>query len=532
MADFHPIRRPLPSIRHSCFVNRHFRTTCLALLLAVLPVAAQDAASLSSRPFRLTARADGGLVWEAEWANRLTGSWDCLPMKGAGGDAVLWAREGTGRRSTVPVLPRTKGPAVPVDSPIDAGTAIYILQIPREGEYRLWMRVRPEDGCGDSCLVRFDLGEAERFPGHAHGRYPFAIPGDFNRWVWICDAGRRDRLTAGPHLLRVDVREDGFAIDQMALLPEGAATPDGTTPLGPTCIPSAARRPSWVAEMLMRPGSPGDDVPLIDCALAMESRVLASASAPAANGWLWLRSNSDERLTLDIRLESDTQLLTPGEWSQAVLTPDAPVLRVPVRVAYAATSPLAGHRLKASVTLAKPAAKTGASTVLFRPLDWRAVGPVTPARDSAVATAMKATNWLDVTQPPVRGGGERWRRVTAPEHYWCTGTIDLTRLFDGECAYGSAWFVTRIDVRRTGTYTLIAGADDAMDLWCDEALLLSTAAHLPLTDTLRRYTVKLEAGSHQLLARIGQQTGAWLFHLEFRDADDGPATGIAGMPLP
>lgn len=509
----------------------HCLVLALAGLLWVHPAPAQDASAFSAQPLRLAPRADGGLVWEAEWANRLTGSWDCLPMSDAGGDAVLWAREGTGRRSAFPAMPHVKGPAVPGSSPLDPGTALYVLQVPRDGEYQLWMRVRAEDGCGDSCLVRFDLEESVRFPGHASGRYPFAIPGDFGRWVWIRDAGRRDALKAGPHLLRVDVREDGFAIDQMALLPEGATAPERTGVLNPTCAPSAGRRPSWVAETLVKPLPTSDDVPLIDCALAMESRVLSPASAPGVTGWLWLRSNASSRVTLDVGIASDAQRLTPGEWIQVSLTPDAPVLRLPLRAGYAPTSPLCGHSVKVSVLRAQPSARSGAGAVVFRPLDWRAVGPVSHARDAAVTAAMKATNWIDVTQPPVRGGEERWRRVTAPEHYWCTGAIDLTKLF-GASTYSSAWFVTRIDVKKAGSYTLIAGADDALDLWCDEALLLSTSAHLPLTDTLRNYAVKLEAGSHQLLARVGQNAGAWLFHLEFREVDGSPTAGIVGLPMP
>ncbi len=503
-----------------------------AALTAGLAWAAPDAAVLKPAPLRLTPRADGALVWEAEWANRLSGSWECLPMKEAGGDAVLWAREGTGRRSAPNTLPRLKGIAVPGESPLECGVALYLLQVPRDGLYHLWMRVRPEDGCGDSCAVRFDLGPTDRYPGHAIGRYPFAIPGDFGQWVWIHDAGRADRLTAGPHLLRVEAREDGFAIDQMALLPEGARPPGRTAPLEPSYLPVAARLPAWVALRHEPPHTESDDIPLVHCALALESRLLCPEAAPAATGWLWLRSNAAARLALDVRIESDAPRLTPGEWIQATLTPDAPLLRLPVRVSYPIASLRRGHRLKVSAVSSAPAARSDVAAVLLRPLDWRALGPFAPAADAEVAAALRATNWLDITPPPLAPRPERWRRVLAPDHYWPTGTIDLARLFGEKREFLSAWFVTRIDVRKTGIYTLIAGADDALDLWRDETLLLSASARVPLTDTLRRYTVPLEAGPHQLLARVGQQSGAWLFHLEFRENDDSPTANVIGLPLP
>jgi len=69
------------------------------------------------------------LVWEAEWPNRVEGSWAIPDLPGALAGGVLWSREGSGR----PTRREGEGEG---ESPLRIGLAVYRFDIPRSGEYR------------------------------------------------------------------------------------------------------------------------------------------------------------------------------------------------------------------------------------------------------------------------------------------------------------------------------------------------------------------------------------------------------------
>ena len=87
--------------------------------------------SAPGTPLRVPAREaetepapDGTLLWEAELANRVTGSFECLGAEGAAGGAALWVRDGTGRNNPDRYYPPSRAHledlAARIDSILDA----------------------------------------------------------------------------------------------------------------------------------------------------------------------------------------------------------------------------------------------------------------------------------------------------------------------------------------------------------------------------------------------------------------------------
>jgi hypothetical protein len=96
------------------------------------------------------------------------------------------------------------------DKARNAGRGVITLQLPATGRYRLWLRCRWSDSCGNSMGVALDALE------------PVTVGQDalYQLWHWV-DAGEAD-LAAGPHTITVHEREDGVAIDQVLACPAAA----------------------------------------------------------------------------------------------------------------------------------------------------------------------------------------------------------------------------------------------------------------------------------------------------------------------
>ena len=105
----------------------------------------------TARP--LTVDSASWLVWEAEWVNRLTGTYELLPDNKCSGNAALWTREGTGRHNGDSCTELPKNPA------IEMGLAEYGFYVACPGDYSLFMRIRALDACSNSCwFIRKPLG--------------------------------------------------------------------------------------------------------------------------------------------------------------------------------------------------------------------------------------------------------------------------------------------------------------------------------------------------------------------------------------
>ena len=60
---------------------------------------AQPAYDVVARPPVIVTSTDRSVIWEAEWANVIRGTFECLPAQDAGGGMAVWAMEGTGRNN-------------------------------------------------------------------------------------------------------------------------------------------------------------------------------------------------------------------------------------------------------------------------------------------------------------------------------------------------------------------------------------------------------------------------------------------------
>lgn len=495
------------------------------------PEAHQPAAvAVQALPLELAKRADGVLLWEAEWANRLTGSFACLASEDTGGGSALWAREGTGRNNDTRYHP-------PGKKFMDLGVADYWVQLPEAGRYRLYMRIWAMDKCGNSCWTQINgRGSQRYFPGGYSGAYgarnhvwPESM---YQRWLWIEDEGIVYDLPAGSNRLHIEVREDGFAIDQIALVPVGGKAPSGILP--PTCLPTVVEDEAGL------PWSDSDmstaSLPVVtpfDAFLAMDHALLFPASAPGGSGWLTLRQNGNVPADLQVRLTSSLGTLSPYAEFTCQLTPEQPIARIPISLRLPPDAPRHTFTLRAEVRApdTHPDLTVVRTVALTRPLEWWVLGPLNWTQDRQAGKALVKADELDVTRPLLDSAPKmHWVQAKAPDHYDAFGALDLNKVL-GFQEHQVAYIATRVRVLKSGRYRIVAGGDDELRLRLDGKLVASDSDHAPLTDTLRAQAVSLEAGEHLLLGRVEQSRRWWQTFVQFRNEDGTPSSGVIGLPM-
>ena len=107
------------------------------------------------------------------------------------------------------------------------GKATYAFQVPRDDTYYINLRAKWDDDCGNSVWVKVD-DQPYREIESQNGK----IADKNYKWAWhqLMETGRPKgiKLSAGPHVLHMSVREDGPWLDQWFV------TTDATTPIGDT----------------------------------------------------------------------------------------------------------------------------------------------------------------------------------------------------------------------------------------------------------------------------------------------------------
>ena len=457
---------------------------------------------------RLSPRADGVIVWEAEWANGITGSYECLPAKDTGGGFALWSRQGSGRSQQMHYHRPHRRDG-------DLGTAEYWFTLAEPGKYRLYMRIRAPDHCGNSCWVGMDRRRRlhcfpDGFDSDFDGRRLHWPEKMFRRWLWLEDAGRLFALEAGRHFLRVEVREDGMAIDQVALVPDGADEPSG------------------VQQPTMIPRGPNDVVPVC---LAVNHQCLPRSGEATAHGHLWFRSNSATGLPLVVRLAAGDAKIGPATEVRCELGPDAPFAYLPVSVTLGEPARLEVVELTATASTPCYGGMqvSAAPCRIERPFEWWALGPLDPPADALSGRILMAAETIDFRKAPIAGRPElTWREVESPAHFGHLGTIDLVKVF-GLHENCTAYLATVIEVEEAGSYRVTAAGDDTLALQCDGANVVRHEYERTITDTLRPVELKLSAGKHLLVVRVGQRAGAWQMLVRFEGRDGSVAQGITGV---
>ena len=100
-------------------------------------------------------------------------------------------------------IPLRRPHATSETGPGDHGNATYKFIAPVAGVYQFWGRAWWYDACGNSFFVTVEN----------HTQY--ITDQTFGRWHWV--AGPTFSLSAGPHTLRIQNREDGARLDEWLL---------------------------------------------------------------------------------------------------------------------------------------------------------------------------------------------------------------------------------------------------------------------------------------------------------------------------
>lgn len=482
---------------------------------------------IDASPMATTANGDGALIWEAEWPNRVTGSFECIGSHGASGDAALHIRDGRGRN----VVDHYHPAHTPF---VDMGVADYWITVPTAGKYRLFMRVWCPDQCSNSCFVSVGANsELAYFPGGISGifgahrwRWPDTM---YRKWLWLENDGTTYRLDAGPTRIRLEAREDGIGVDQIALVPVGAPPPVGPMPCsatpGVTPWPDQARfsttRPSTRRSQTLTP---------IEMTLSPASAALPLGGAPVTSAWVWLRSNAGTAHTASLTLNCPYADIAPGHALTIAFSPEKPWALIPLTIAFPEDAPYHDVDLSAGLRGRDwPELEVRRTRRIGRPLTWWLLGPIPMRDERGLGARMAADDELDVSAS-VRIGMRTytWRRAEAPKHYSDFGALDFEKVYmmQSHCVAIAA---ARIAVTAPGQYVAFCSADDEMDLYCGGRRILTERTSGPLTDGLARYRVNLPAGEHWLVACVRQYERRWRLLLQFQKEDGTPAQSVLGI---
>ncbi|HON46196.1 MAG: hypothetical protein KBI41_08615 [Kiritimatiellae bacterium] len=94
---------------------------------------------------------------------------------------------------------------------VEAGKAVFTVDVPEDGAFTLWCRVWWEDECGNSFTVKIDDQPA----------FLFGEDATYKTWHWVKYPVARTtppiKLAKGSHTLTFHNREDGVRLDQVLL---------------------------------------------------------------------------------------------------------------------------------------------------------------------------------------------------------------------------------------------------------------------------------------------------------------------------
>lgn len=87
----------------------------------------------------------------------------------------------------------------------DGGYALYKVNIPESGTWRIWILRHYYDGCANSEFVIVDSTPPQTIEGTT-----------YKKWMWS-KANQTYSLTKGTHTIKLQNREDGVRIDQICI---------------------------------------------------------------------------------------------------------------------------------------------------------------------------------------------------------------------------------------------------------------------------------------------------------------------------
>ncbi|MHC4249454.1 MAG: PA14 domain-containing protein [Planctomycetota bacterium] len=449
----------------------------------------------------------GAYVFEAEHYSETNYGWEVHLDPAAAGGAYIHSKEGV-----------ANGPGQTMCGVYDfynirekSGFTYlkYHFRLPKAGRYYIWGRFWTT---GSHCSNAVAAGANEGGPrkswlgydgyhgGYISNRTPF-------RWVWTRASSGPERLAAGDNYLHLFLHEDGLRLDQIALAPSSLG---GSKPFTTNLVPNQGT-------------AFADDAPSpVDITFDYGSMVVSADAPPRASvalrrvraceGDASLRVVLEEAGPRGGELELGTAELALAELPELVF--------VPVDFSALDFARLPRREFLLRATLTKGGERIAECHVpLMHPFRWEVAGP--------------GRYYSNDTPAPLDGDREKegveWTplAVTKFDHF---GVIDFGLQYGGNSLHApqlkTAYARTRVMVPESGEYLLKIQSDDQMLLWIDGELVYRHDLEAPVTRSVKRLKLVLEAGERRVRMRVNQRAfteygdGRWQASLRFRTPDD------------
>ena len=446
---------------------------------------------------------------------KLPGTWELRADPDSSGGAVFFVGEGTGRNNTGTYYP-------PRQSFI--GRAVYVIDIPEAGTYTLWGRCWSTDQCSNSCWVGFDDGTPVYFPEGQEGAASFVWSADrYLNWLWL--KLPPVRLSAGRHRMRLEVREDGFKIDQWALMPAGGPQPSGK--LEPNAHPVGPE------EVWMR--------------VDPRSRVVHAGGRDVVS--VWFRKRTSRGLKGRLEVAAPEGVGVSPRRPELSLAADEVLGRIDVTLRHPEDFPRGEHAYR--FTFTPEGGGEGnrplvAQIRLSRPFLWEVLAPLpfrggegAEHRDrmrlTVVPSSPPPASWPgrgDEVRGPVgstklsgrRGltGPVRWRKARELDRWFTPyGFLDFGQAL-GSVRNAKAYARTTVTAPEAGIYLFEVLSDDESCMWVNGRLVYRNPRRQPAADHYGKVSVKLKKGLNDIALAVRQWSGSWEMRVRIR-RPDGPS---------
>ncbi len=178
------------------------------------------------------------------------------------------------------------------------------------------------------------------------------------------------------------------------------------------------------------------------------------------------------------------------------------------RIAFAQEPPtIAGHPYVKLATRAKTEKATRAALsgvdVEWGPWQWRGPFPLPGgSKEIARAEPPEASDWRELDHSPAQGGADGF------------GPIDLMALAGGKQLDNTCVLLRRRIVARAPSKLHVnVGSDDGLRLWLDGELQIDAPLERGFDPEQHRLELALSAGGHELVAKVAQDRGGWMFQI-------------------
>ncbi len=386
----------------------------------------------------------------------------------------------------------------------------YHFRLPAAGVYYLYGRMWTTGShCSNQVNVGIDTG------GPIRGRVS-EYRGDFMhnttpfRWVWTQVGESTYRLPAGDHYLHVFIHEDGMRLDQFILSPVPL---EGGAPYQPNLYPNrdtAFQR--------------GLDTPL-DLTFDLQSVVMTPECPPVCQVTIRRLRPATGLVSLDVYLRDAPTSREDGRLAHYEFELDTlpEVAFVPIDFTDLPLDAMERREylLVAEATLDGRLVGT-ARVPLCKPFAWDVCGPFDYYENGVPGP-------LDGPKDAPPPGGPAWEPLPC-DNYDAFAVLDFGLYTTGNSLHADEWKTiyarTRIHVPETADYLFKLQSDDQMLLWLDGRQIYRHDQSAPVTRSVARPMIRLEAGDHTLKMRVNQQgmsnwqDGRWQASLRIRTPAD------------